>query len=192
MSKSSQDYVVLLNEMRAHHKNRAQGTAAGSVTPSTPALQALYVNRVSTKGASNDPQIRALQQSAEKAGDDQAGDSKTGISNATTSFEKSGDKDTAGYTNELNKLRDRDKQNANQRIDKMYDEAIEIVEKDPSKGDAVVGTMDMVGQFFNSLLNEISNFFMDVARNILNYLKQIWEKIANTFNSVVNWISHWF
>ncbi|WP_439878844.1 hypothetical protein [Pseudomonas prosekii] len=192
MSNASQDYIALLTEMRTHHKKRLQGNAAGSVTPSTPALQALYVNKVATKGASNDPQIRALQRSAEEAGNEQANDAKAGISNATSSFENNGSTDTSGYTNELNKLGERDKQNTERNIDRLYDQAQEIIEKNPSIGDAVVGAMDQIGQFFSTLHHEILNFFMDVARNISNYRSQIWNKINNTFNTIFNWISHWF
>ncbi|MBV4473140.1 hypothetical protein [Pseudomonas botevensis] len=185
-------YVELLNEMRTHAKHRSAGSARG-VLMASPHLQQIHLRSlyVSTN-SSNDPAVRYLEPKAREAGEGQADQSETELTKATEAFENSGSTDTSDYKKKLEELRKRDQEAANKRIDKMYDEAIAQIDKFPQSGDAVVGFMETFGGLFNAVLDKITDFFVEVGKNILNWLKNVWEKITSTFNSVVSWITGWF
>ncbi|WP_223456811.1 hypothetical protein [Pseudomonas sp. A-R-26] len=188
---SKEAYVELLNEMRVHDKKRSEGSARG-VLMASPHLQQIHLRSLYVSSSSNDPAVRYLEPKAREAGEGQSDQSESELTKATEAFQNSGSTDTTPYKNKLDELRNRDKAAADKRIDKMYDEAIAQVEKFPQSGDAVVGFMDTFGGLFNAVLDKIANFFVEVGKNILNWLKNVWEKITSTFNSVVSWITGWF
>ncbi|MFJ7283759.1 hypothetical protein [Pseudomonas sp. NPDC099000] len=188
---SQEAYVELLNEMRVHAIKSAAGEARG-VLMASPRLQQIHLRSLYVNKSSNDPAVKYLEPKAREVGDEQSNQSQSELTKATETFESSGSTDTTPYQNKLDELRNRDKDAAAKRIDKIYDEAIEQVKKFPASGDAVVGFMDTFGGLFNAVLDKIGNFFIEVGKNILNWLKNVWEKISSTFNSVVSWISGWF
>lgn len=188
---SKEAYTELLNEMRAHAKKTARGEAKG-VLMASPHLQQIHLRSLYVSKGSNDPAVRNLEPMARGVGDDQSNQSQSGLTKATEVFKDSGSTDTKSYKDKLEELRNRDKASAEQRIDKMYDAALEQVNKFPGSGDAVVGFMDTFGNLFNAVLDQITGFFIEIGKQILNWLNNVWEKISSTFNSIVSWIGGWF
>ncbi|MBP5950568.1 MAG: hypothetical protein RR958_16990 [Pseudomonas sp.] len=188
---SKEAYVELLNEMRVHAKQLSTGTARG-VLMASPHLQHLHLRSLYLNTSSNDPAVKRLEPLAKEVGEEQSNQSEQELTKATETFQNSGSTDTKSYKDKLEELRNRDHKAAAERIDKMYDAAIGEVEKFPGSADAVVGFMDLFGGLFNSVLDKITAFFVEIGQKILSWLKNVWEKITNTFNSVVNWISGWF
>ncbi|QLL12995.1 hypothetical protein [Pseudomonas chlororaphis] len=188
---SKEAYIELLNEMRGHAKKRSRGEARGLLMAS-PHLQQIHLRSLYVTTSSNDPAVRALEPKARKTGEAQADQSESELTKATEHFQNSGSTDTTDYKKKLEELRNRDKAAAEKRIDKMYDEAIALVSDYPQSADAVVGFMETFGNLFNAVLDKIADFFVDIGKNIIKWLKNVWEKITNTFNSVVSWITGWF
>ncbi|AUG04726.1 hypothetical protein CXQ81_30370 [Pseudomonas sp. 09C 129] len=184
-------YVELLNEMRVHAKRRLSGEARGLLMAS-PHLQQIHLRSLYVTKSSNDPAVRNLEPQAREVGESQADQSESELVKATESFQNSGSTDTTDYKKKLEELRKRDKESADKRIDKMYDAAIEQLDQYPQSADAVVGFMETFGGLFNTVLDKVSEFFTEIGKNILNWLKNVWEKITNTFNSIVSWVTGWF
>jgi len=188
---SKEAYVELLNEMRVHAKKRSSGAARG-VLMASPRLQQIHLRSLYLSNGANDPGVKRLEKEAREAGEGQSNQSEKGLGKATEAFQNSGSTDTKSYKEKLEELRKRDQKAAEERIDKIYDAAINEVDKFPASADAVIGFMENFGNLFNGVLNKIGDFFIEIGQKILSWLKNVWEKITNTFNSVVSWIGGWF
>lgn len=184
-------YVELLNEMRVHTKRRTSGEATGLLMAS-PHLQHIHLRSLYVTKRSDDPAVRNLEPKARETGEAQADQSESELVKATEQFQNSGSTNTTDYRKKLEELRKRDKESADKRIDKMYDAALEQLDQFPDSADAVVGFMETFGGLFNTVLDKITEFFTEIGKKILNWLKNVWEKITDTFRSIVRWISGWF
>ncbi|AMB88167.1 hypothetical protein AWM79_23975 [Pseudomonas agarici] len=185
-------YIELLNEMRAHHKKCVREESATKTTPSEH-LRSLHASAI--KGGQKEltePSVVLLQASAKGKGGAHAEDSQRGLTVATTEFKNSGSSNVDEYKKKLDKLREKDKKNAEEHIDKMYDEAIVEIENHPESASAVVGFMEAFGGKFNEVLNTVKTFIMDLAKNIMKWVGEVFSKIKDTFNKVVGFISGWF
>ncbi|WP_434771253.1 hypothetical protein [Pseudomonas entomophila] len=192
MPTSAETYVELLNEMRVHYENRLQGSATGPASPANSAAQKLFSDNILINRASSDPQIRELQEYAERMGKDLAYRSRNGIRDATSVFEKSGHDGISAYKLRLQKLSDRDRAAVNEQNDHIFDKAIELGNRYPSKQSEIIGTVQIASDCFQKLYQEISSFYVEIENNSVTYQPEIWKQIDNKFDSIAKHISQWF
>jgi len=81
---------------------------------------------------------------------------------------------------------------ATNKIDKVYDNLVDAVDKYPELADAILKLSETFSENFNAILDIIIQYIEDVIENIVSIGKTIWERIENTFREIVEAIAGWF
>lgn len=188
------DFADCLNEMRNHYKtNIAEGRSTHYV-PSEDFASKFQGNNL--KGLSADDQqiIEGLQKMGQDTGQEEADFNQQAIAARTEELKGAGNTPEAQKTfkEQMEAQKQKAKDNAAKNIDKIYDEAIRIGEENPAYQGAIVSTMDVLSNLWDSLVTKIVDFVKDIVNKFVEWVKNAWESITSTFKAIGSWISGWF
>ncbi|OCQ50912.1 hypothetical protein Ppb6_04010 [Photorhabdus australis subsp. thailandensis] len=196
-------FIDLMNEMRQHAKRMLNDPKIEPFVPSTSELQAYanmleeqYANVNITENKKIDGIINELKDSVKSGANSISQVSKTSVTDSTQKYQNAiiSDPDNADqdWIDNMNKSRQRTKDENNRQIDSSYDKAIKFGLQYPEARAAIQSFMEKTGTFFSNLFGRISSFILDAARQLTEWLSRAWESIKSFFERISSWISNSF
>ncbi|CAQ84516.1 MULTISPECIES: hypothetical protein [Photorhabdus] len=196
-------FIDLMNEMRQHAKRMLNDAKIEPFVPSTSELQAYanmlaeqYENVNITENEKIDGIINELKDSVKSGANSISQVSKTSVIDSTQKYQNAiiSDPDNADqdWIDNMNKSRQRTKDENNRQIDTSYDKAIQYGLQFPNARAAIQSFMEKTGTFFSNLFGRLSSFILDAARQLTEWLNRAWETIKSFFERINSWISNAF
>lgn len=186
-------FATTMNALREYHKAQCDHTPGARrqalVKPVYSTLSALAALTPEEQAA-----VDGLKTDSQQSGTVSTSVIQTQITADTEDFKKTnGDDDAAAeFRRRMEEKRAGQKEASNKQIDQMYDKAIGIGEKYPATQGAILSVADKIMAFFSNLYNEIYFWISGIVEKFVVWVKNAWENIKNTFNSIVSWIKGWF
>lgn len=188
----------LLIEMREYTKNKIQNANLSPFVPSTEELRKIY-NKVSCADMSlyeEDDVIKELEDMATAESLDFSEQSQAVAEESAAEVEKidenSTDEEKQSVKDKLNSDRRKNIEIAKDKIDKVYDNLIEAVDKNPDKTDGILNVSSTFSRGFGDVVNEVIGFIQEVIQTLVEIAEKIWDFIENTYNKIKEIISRWF
>lgn len=188
----------LLIEMQEYTKNKIQNADMAPFVPSTEELRKLY-NRVSCVDMSlyeEDDVIKDLENMATTEALDFSEQSQAVAEDSATEVEKidenSTDEEKQAVKDKLNSDRRKNIEIATNKINKVYDELIDAVDKNPDKTDGILNVGRTFSKGFGDVVNEIISFIQQIVQTIVEIAEKIWKFIEETYDKLKKMISKWF
>ncbi|MET1079069.1 MAG: hypothetical protein ABWY06_13735 [Pseudomonas sp.] len=188
------DFTTVMNEMREYHKSALGQARPQAFVPSTAKLQTyLGAAAKAAKGAKGEG-LAKLKLLAQSLAQDESATIKNGIVGALEGYRKAGNGPAAvdAFKKTLEQQRDAAKSEASRDLDKLYDEAIALGEKEPGIQGAVAYQMGCISDFFSALFERISEFLTQAWESISTWLSEAWANIQAFFTNLWAWIASWF
>jgi hypothetical protein len=188
------DFADCLYEMRNHYKTNAAEGRSTHYVPSERFAKKFQASNLVGLSADDQQIVEGLQKLGQDTGQEDADYNQQAIAARTEELKGAGNTPAAQKTfkEQMEEQKKRAKDNAAQNIDKIYDEAIRIGEENPSAQGAIVSTMDVLSNLWDSLVTKIVDFVKDIVNKFVEWVKNAWESITSTFNAIGSWISGWF
>ncbi|NHB91071.1 hypothetical protein [Photorhabdus cinerea] len=196
-------FIDLMNEMRQHAKRILDNPNIKPFVPSTPELQE-YANMLEeqyesvniTENKEIDGIVNELKDSVKSGANSIAQVSKASVTDSTQKYQNAitSDPDNADqdWIDNMNKSRQRTKDENNRQIDASYDKAITFGLQYPEARAAIQSFMEKTGTFFSNLFGRISSFILEAARQLTEWLSKAWESIKSFFERISSWVSSAF
>ncbi|MBS9434830.1 hypothetical protein [Photorhabdus hainanensis] len=193
-------FIDLMNEMRQHAKRTLNDSKTEQFSPSTPELQT-YANMLGeqyesvdiTENKEIDGIINQLKDSVKSGANSTTNISKASVTDSTQKYQEAiaTDPDNADqdWIDNMNKSRQRTKDENNRQIDTSYDKAIQFGLQFPNARAAIQSFMEKTNAFFSSLFGRLSNFILDAARQLSEWISRAWESIKSFYDKINAWVS---
>ncbi|MBV7338268.1 hypothetical protein KFU94_60590 [Chloroflexi bacterium TSY] len=165
------EFVTILGEMREHYKSEPTVSFA------------LPLNFVSFDvPAELPPELDEVRQDMQATMQASADEQQSGLLDATAELEADPEGGKSDFITKMNAQREQAKKDAIAAIDKTYDKVIEVgKDKSPEVQHAIVMGMDILHSTVMNIVNTISDFFLNIFENIVEFLQNAVEKIKNFF-----------
>lgn len=183
MEISTNDFKTTMESMRSYYKSMPK-------TAFPLSTNVLYES--SSKTLSNDTQdtIENTTNEFKDSVTEFSNNQQHVLTNTSNDYIKTGNHNN--FMEEMNKQRDKSKEESNKRIDLYYDKMIDIGQKYPASQDVILAVVQKVSNFFNGLLNTIANFVVNLVNKIAEWFKETISKIKNFFVNAANSIANFF
>jgi ABC-type transporter Mla subunit MlaD len=185
------DFSKLLDEMREHTKRSLVDAQTQPFTPSTPELQTLLATAKENSNRINfssvDDIIGQLKNAAKQDSLTAASDVREKINKATQTYQQ--DSNTDEFRGNMERAIDYTKQDISEQINRLYDQATNLVQQHPEAGEAIVQFMDSIPGFFQALFSKIKDFIINAIQNPVTWIRQAAQEINNFFSDLNSWIS---
>ncbi|MBY0430035.1 MAG: hypothetical protein K2Q10_02465 [Rhodospirillales bacterium] len=187
------EFAACLNEIREHHKRNIREGKRVKYTPSEKSSR-FFVNDNKAANEADHPAIAEFKKQGVELGKGEADNNQTGITSETQTLQNAGatQKAQSNFKEQLERRREAAKEQAVKNVDKIYDTALEIGTQHPELQNQVLSVTDIISGLFNKLFGKVADFISGIVKAVVEWLKNAWESIKNTFSSIGSWISSWF
>ncbi|MFG0833726.1 hypothetical protein ACF8OI_09300 [Aeromonas bivalvium] len=187
-------FALTLNDMRDHYKSNIKAGRQSRYHPKQEHVVFFQSQARTSLSDNGQDVVQGLERYAQSLGQEECATIETGIT-AETQTLKNDKVSTAAqdaFRAALERKRIEAKEQAAKNVDRIYDEALRIGEAHPEAQGAILGVLESVGTFFQALFDKIVTFISKIVANILEWVKNAWESIKSTFNTISAWVSGWF
>ena len=187
-----------MNEMREAAKAALVGTESArrgvSFSNNMKSLLSLrdgIAEPLSEQGVNTVEEFQAYTQGQ---GNDLNDDIRIGISESTEELQKDNvtSEAQARFKEQMEAQRKKAKEEADKRIDQIFDTAIDIGNENPSLQPVIQSSTDIAMNGIFEIYDSIVSFIGGVVESIVTWIKTAWQSIENTFTSIASTISNWF
>lgn len=178
-TKTTSDFVRLMEAMRAHYKLQ-RGVAFA------------LPNEIRVKGQQEELPEEAKEATLSFQGNITEFDANQQEVLNTNSEKYVEDKNLDEFKKKMDAERKRAKEKAADQIDVYFDKMVEIGKEYPASRNAIVNTANLAVDFFDGLLQQIQTFVLELVDKIVKWLTAAFQKIQTFFTEAAQSIASFF
>lgn len=202
------EFAAVLNDMRDHFKNNIKTGKAMRYSPKvngvsfsselvgseTDGISFIVGDNSASLSTDVQERLKDIETHAKVLAKEEASTIEDGLEQSTKKLTDANLTDAAKSTfaAKLDKLKKEAKEKSDKNIDKIFNAALEIGEAHPEAQGTIYFVLEKVGNLFHELMDKVVDFIVGIVKNVVEWVKNAWNTITTTFNSIKTWVSLWF